>query len=73
MLSKEVITGALRSYKYSKCVLKVENPEYIFTERQFAVSHTLNVLIIHLYKKKHYKISTRCMLSVCTDYTILLL
>ncbi len=52
MLAKEVITGALRSYKYSKRVLKVENPEYIFTERQFAVSHTLNVLIIHLYNQE---------------------
>lgn len=41
MLSKDVITGALRFLIHIQIVsLKVENPEYICAERQFALSHT---------------------------------
>lgn len=41
MLSKDVITGALRFLiNIQNVSLKVENPEYICAERQFAVSHT---------------------------------
>lgn len=67
MLSKVVITGALRSYKYSKCVLKVHNPEYIFTERQFDMRHTLIVLIVHLQGKNIIKLN---QMNVHYTYTV---
>lgn len=56
-----MITGDLHAHEYSKRAPRVENPGhfFFFTERQFAASNILNVLIVHFTRKKPYEIRTK--------------